>query len=343
MNPIALKSARCALLGLALLGLATASTAAIPIAHWTQASGAQVYLVESPTIPMVDIQIDFDVGGRRDPKDQPGLANLMAASTAYGVTARATQPALDENGLSDAWADLGASLGGSAGADRLSFALRTLTYPDLLEKATALAARQLGDAAFPEAPWLRDRAKLVASLKEASTRPATLARRAYSRAVYGEHPYGAESTEATLGRISAADMRRLHAQTLKSCHAKVSIVGAVGPAQADALVSRLLAYLPSTGCAALPAVPEVLPLPAAHGFDSHFERLILQVHRLCLLREIAKNLLRLAAKPREGSAHGAARDVAAPGRVAVAIDAGTEPAVVSSVVRRSAVAAVTPV
>ncbi len=263
MTAISFTPARLALLGLAALCCALTSHAAIPIAHWTQASGAQVYLVESPAIPMVDVQIDFDAGGRRDPKDKPGLANLMASGTAYGVKARGQDAALDENGLSDAWADLGASLGGSAGADRLSFALRSLTYPDLLEKATALAARQLGDPAYPEAPWLRDRPKLVASLKEANTRPATLAARAFAHAVYGDHPYGAESTEASLGRISAADLRSLHAQALRACSAKVSIVGALNRAQADALVSKLLAYLPTRGCDALPAVPEVAPLTAA--------------------------------------------------------------------------------
>ena len=258
-----LKSARCCWSGAALLCCALASHAAIPIAHWTQPSGAQVYLVESPAIPMVDVQVDFDAGARRDPKDKPGLANLMASGTAYGVKARGAAPALDENGLSDAWADLGASFGGSAGSDRLSFALRSLTYPDLLEKATALAARQLGDPAYPEAPWLRDRPKLIASLKEANTKPATLAGRAFAKAVYGEHPYGAESTEETLGRISAADMRALHAQALRSCSAKVNIVGALNRAQADALVTQLLAYLPTSGCDALPAVAEVAPLSAS--------------------------------------------------------------------------------
>jgi zinc protease len=263
-TPTLLKSARHCVSATLLLCAALTSHAAIPIAHWTQPSGAQVYLVESPAIPMVDVQIDFDAGARRDPKDKPGLANLMAASTAYGVKARGSEPALDENGLSDAWADLGASFGGSAGADRLSFALRTLTYPDLLEKATALAARELADPAYPEAPWLRDRPKLIASLKEANTRPATLAGRAFARAVYRDHPYGAESTEETLVRISAADMRALHAQALRSCSAKVSIVGALNRAQADALVTRLLANLPATGCDALPAVAEVEPLAAAH-------------------------------------------------------------------------------
>ena len=41
--------------------------AALPIQHWTQASGAQVWLIESASLPMVDVQIDFDAGSRREP------------------------------------------------------------------------------------------------------------------------------------------------------------------------------------------------------------------------------------------------------------------------------------
>jgi zinc protease len=254
---------RALLLGAVALCLLAPAQAAIPIAHWTQASGAEVYLVESPAIPMVDVQIDFDAGGRRDPIDKPGLANLMASGTAYGVRAQGAEAALDENALSDAWADLGASFGGSAGADRLGFSLRSLTYPDLLEKATALAARQLGEPSFPDTPWLRDRPKLIASLKESETRPGTLAGKAFARAVYGEHPYGAQISEMSLGRISASDLRALHSSALKACGAKVSIVGALNRAQTDALVTRLLAHLPSGPCEVLPAVPEVPALHAA--------------------------------------------------------------------------------
>jgi len=239
---------------------ASAGWAAIPIEHWTQPSGAQVYLVHSPAIAMVDVQIDFDAGARRDPQDKPGLANLMASATAYGIKARGNAAALDENGLSDAWADLGASFGGSAGADRLSFALRTLTYPDILEKAVALAARQLADPSYPDALWLRDRPKVLASLKEANTRPATLVGRAFAQAVYGSHPYGAQATEESWNRVSAADLRALHAQALRACNATVSVVGALTRAQADAAVSQLLAYLPASGCEALPTVPEVAAL-----------------------------------------------------------------------------------
>ncbi|HWP12535.1 MAG TPA: insulinase family protein, partial [Ramlibacter sp.] len=53
-----------------LLVCAGRTLAAIPVQHWTQPSGAGVFLVESPTIPMVDVQIDFDAGARRDPADK---------------------------------------------------------------------------------------------------------------------------------------------------------------------------------------------------------------------------------------------------------------------------------
>ncbi|CAM8640741.1 PqqL Predicted Zn-dependent peptidases [Comamonadaceae bacterium] len=237
--------------------------AGIPIQHWTQLQGARVFLVESPAIPMVDVQIDLDAGSRRDPADQPGLANLMATSTSNGVRASHAGPALDENQLSEAWADLGASFGGSASADRMSFALRSLTYPDILDQAVALAARQIGEPAFPEAPWLRDRPKLIASLKEANTRPATLAARAFNRAVYGNHPYGYEPTEASLLRTNVQHMRDLHARVLRACAVQVSIVGALNRTQADALVTKLLARLPQAGCVKPPPVPEVQPLAAA--------------------------------------------------------------------------------
>ena len=241
------------------------SLAGIPIEQWTQASGAQVYLVQSPGIPMVDVQIDFDAGSRRDPSDKAGLAGVTASMTGKGALAgkSATEPALDENALSEAWADLGASFGGGASTDRMSFSLRSLTYPDLLPKAVALAARQLGEPAFPQAVWQRERETLNASIKESNTRPATLAGRAFGAAVYGLHPYGYETTQETLARISVADMQALYSRLIVPCRAKVTLVGAVNRAQADALVTQLLARLPSSApsaCPALPAVADVAPL-----------------------------------------------------------------------------------
>jgi zinc protease len=255
--------------------LLTASAwAALPIQHWTQPGGAKVYLVESPGIPMVDVQIDFDAGGRRDPPGKAGLADVTAAMTAKGIAARGALPALDENQLSEAWADLGAGFGGSAGSDRMSFSLRSLTDPELLGRAVLLAARQLGEPALPEDVWQRDRARMSASLRESLTRPATVAGKAYAQAVYRTHPYGYETTPESLTAISVADMKALLERHLLPCRAKVSIVGAVTRTQADQLVAGLLARLPqpgTTACAPLPPVPEVTPLAAPQTLAIPFE------------------------------------------------------------------------
>ena len=246
--------------------VAQSAWAVLPVLHWSQPSGAQVYLVQSPSIPMLDVQLDFDAGSRRDPLEQAGLASATAGQAGQGVRAVGGQPALDENALGQAWADLGASFAASASSDRMSFHLRSLTEPALLARASALAARQLGEPAFASATWERDRQRASAALKEADTRPATLAARRFGAAVYASHPYGFDTTPQSLARISVADMQALYARSILPCRAKVSLVGAIEPAQADALVSQLLARLPQTPCAQLaplPVVPEVAPLTGA--------------------------------------------------------------------------------
>lgn len=240
--------------------------AAIPVQHWTQAGGAKVYLVESPAVAMLDVQIDFDAGSRRDPPAQAGLASMTANLLEKGVLANNGAPALDENALGEAWADLGADFGASASADRMSFSLRSLTDPALLDKAVALAARQIAEPAYPDAVWQRERQRLQAALRESYTRPGSVAGRAYAQAVYGSHPYGYEMTEATLARIGVADLKAAHAAGVVACRARISMVGAVTRAQADALATRLLSRLPSVPCASLPPLPaikEVEPLAKA--------------------------------------------------------------------------------
>jgi zinc protease len=254
--------ARGALAAALTVTLAAPAAAALPIQKWQQANGAQVWLIESPSLPIVDVQVDFDAGERRDPADKAGLASVTASMTGKGLEARDGQPAMDENQLGEAWADLAAGFGGSAGQDRMSFTLRSLTYPDLLPKAVQLAARQLGEPSFPDVVWQRDRQRMIASIREANTRPATIAGRAFQQAVYGGHPYGYETTEETLSRITVQDMRNFYRNILP-CRAKVSVVGAVNRAQADQLVTTLLSRLPAGNCQPLPAVPEVPGLSAA--------------------------------------------------------------------------------
>jgi len=150
------------LLCLALALAAAAAQAAVPIEHWTLPSGARIYLAATDALPIVDVQIDFDAGSRRDPPAQAGLAGVTAGMVEKGIRANGSDPAMDQNALGEAWADLGADFDASAGADRMSFSLRTLSEPSLLQKAVQLAAREIGEPAFPEDVWERERERLNA-------------------------------------------------------------------------------------------------------------------------------------------------------------------------------------
>lgn len=258
-------------------GCVFSAQAAIPIQSWTHSSGARVFLVPSPSIPMLDVQLDFDGGSRRDPAAQAGLASASAGLLSGGVKAQAGLPALDENQLSEAWVDLGARLDSQVSSDRFSVSLRSLTDPELLPQAVALAARQLAAPAWPQVVWQRDRERLAAALREAETQPATLAGRVFSQAVYGDHPYGLETTAASLAAISVADARRFYEQHVAACRARVSLVGAIDRAQADRIVDQLMGAIEHHGCASLPSVPEVRPLAQAFTARPAFDAAQAQV------------------------------------------------------------------
>ncbi|MFP5467716.1 MAG: M16 family metallopeptidase [Gammaproteobacteria bacterium] len=243
--------------------LCSVAQAAIPIQHWVHGSGARVYLVESPSIPMLDIQVNVDGGSRRDPAGQAGLASATAGMLSAGIRAQAGQPALDENQLGEAWTDLGAQFGAGASAERFSLSLRTLTEPDLLRRAVALAARQLAAPAWPEPVWQRERERMLAALQEEETQPATHAARAFHAAVYGQHPFGVEVRPETLAAIRVADMEAFYRRHVVACRAQVTLVGAIEREGANRIVDELMAAMGSHGCPELAQVPEVQTLPAA--------------------------------------------------------------------------------
>jgi zinc protease len=167
---------------------------------------------------------------------------------------------------------LGATVGANASADRMSFSLRSLTRPELLEAAVALAARQLAAPSFPSAVWQSERQRWVASIAESNTKPATQAGKAFNKALFGTHPYGAQVDEASLRRIDTPDMAQFLSRFMLLCQAKISVVGAVNREQTERMLTQLLGGLPrQSACPVLPMVGEVAPLKQAQKLEIPFE------------------------------------------------------------------------
>lgn len=257
MNRLNLCSGRRGLRLLAVTLLAiTAQTiqAAIPIDTWTAASGARVYYVASPDLPILDLQIAFPAGTAFDPVGKEGVASMVVGTIDLGAGS------LDENAIAEKLADLGARLAGSASNDLASLSLRTLSDPPTRKAALALLKSVITQPNFAETVVQREKARAIASLKESLTRPDTLAGRAFESGLYGSHPYGRQPTAATLEGITRDDLIAFHRGRFAAPAAVVTIVGAVTAAEARAIADDLTGGLPRS------KPPQGLPpvtLPAA--------------------------------------------------------------------------------
>lgn len=222
-----------------LSGFVMVAHATLPIDRWTTPQGARVVFMRAPAIPMVDVQIDFDAGSRREPATHTGLASFTVAMLDKAAAG------LKENEIEDALADVGAKLSGSAGSDRLSVSLRTLTSQPEMGRALDVMAKVLHKPEFPADILERERARSVAAIREAKTKPEAIGRETLSALMYGEHPYGRTASEETVKRIAVDDLKRFYADNFAANRAVVSIVGDVTREQASDIAQRLVAGLPT--------------------------------------------------------------------------------------------------
>lgn len=230
----------------------TLAWAALPIEHWTTSQGAQVLFVRAPSIPMLDLNIDFDAGGRYDPGDRIGLASMTNALMFRGADG------LDEEAIAEGFAMRGTVRGGGAGDDRASLSLRTLTSEAELDESLALFARVIATPTFPQAIVAREKDRVIHSIRESLTKPEVIAQRAFGEALYRDHPYGAHATPRSVAAIGRDDLLAFHRDRYGASRAVISMIGAIPRAQAARIAERIAAALPAG--VAPPAMPEV-PVP----------------------------------------------------------------------------------
>jgi len=232
---------------------ACAAQAALPIQHWTTPAGARVYFVASRGIPMLDINVDFDAGGRRVPADKAGLGGLTHTLLKAGSAARS------EEEISRRIADVGAELGGRADRDRASLSLRTLSSERERTQAIATFAEILQTPAFADAAFARERARLLDGVREDETKPDAIASKAFYRLLYAAHPYALAPTPETVQRIERADVEAFYRANYVAGRAVVTIIGDADRALAERVADQLTAALPRASGAAVPLAPVTQP------------------------------------------------------------------------------------
>lgn len=249
--------------------------AAIKIDTWQLTNGARVYFVENHSLPIVDLRVQFDAGSRRDTADKAGLADVTNTLLTRGVEAHGALPALSESQVLDGFADVVAQYGGGAATDVASVGLRVLSDKADRTVAIDLLSRVLAQPAFPQSALDRDRARMIAMLKEGQTQPDEIAGEAFQKALYGTHPYAFEATPATLEAITREDVVAFHHRHYVANRALVTLVGDLSRQEAQQIAERLTEQLPQGQ-----ALPEMPPVPAAVASDKRIAHPASQSHIL---------------------------------------------------------------
>ena len=219
------------------------------IQHWQTASGAKVYFVENHDIPMLDVAVDFAAGSGFDKPQQQGVAGLTHDLMDLGTAQ------LSEDDIAKQIADLGAQLGGHFDTDRAGISLRTLSNQTERDAALAIMVAVLQTPIFSDTILQREKVRSIAALKEAETKPESIASKAFNQAVFGTHPYGAHAEVSDIEKIQRDDLLNFYRSHYAAKGAIVAIMGDITQAEAAAIAQRLTANLPAGGAKGI--LPEV--------------------------------------------------------------------------------------
>jgi zinc protease len=212
--------------GVATKKKAAASTGALmlPTRHEsTTSSGLTVLAAERGALPLVAMRLVVRAGSAVDPQDKHGLADFTGRLMRRG-TAKLSADELDE-----AIEFVGASFAVGSNEDLLSFFVTTPA--EHFAAMMALLGQIVREPSFPEREVELARERTLAGFANDLDDPATIADRAFTRALWGEHPYGHDvgGCSAHVRTFTREDLVRFHRERLGPKVALLSVVGAVDP------------------------------------------------------------------------------------------------------------------
>ena len=192
------------------------------IEYWITSTGAEVYYVHAPELPMVDIKIVFDAGSSRD-EDALGIAMLTNSLLADGANGD------DADKISNDFESLGAIYATDIGYDSASLQLRSLTESELLKSAIANLKKVLSAPDFPTDALERRQSQMLIGIKAKQQSPAAVAKDAFMQAAYQSHPYAkpSEGTETSVKAIKRKDIVSFYKKHYTAKNSMIAIVGAV--------------------------------------------------------------------------------------------------------------------
>ncbi len=197
------------------------------------ANGMRLWLVPRPGFPKVAFALAVRGGMAADPKDRPGLSELVVATIDQGTTTRTAKKIAEEIQAA------GGDLTGEATADGI-----LITTDVLASKADAgltVLADVFQNATFPDEEVDLAKRNAADSLRAREAEPSFLAGRALARALFGEHPYSVISpTQESIAKTSAIELRREYARRFRPDQTLLVAVGDFDAEKMKVTIQNLL-------------------------------------------------------------------------------------------------------
>ena len=236
----------------ALTALHPAQSRAADVQKVVSDRGVTAWLVEDHANPILSVKLAFRGGAALDPRDKPGLANLVSSTIDEGageLSSQAFQRALSQKAI---------KLSFNAGSDAFYGSLKTLS--EHRERAFDLLRMALTEPRFDAEPVQRITSQIEANLARRSQQPRSVANRTLDKLMFPDHPYGQpnQGTRASLQRISRPDLHDFVETRFARDRLMLGVVGDITPAELEPLLDKAFADLPRT-TGDVPQVADVEP------------------------------------------------------------------------------------
>ncbi|PZR10214.1 MAG: peptidase M16 [Archangium gephyra] len=212
-------------------------------------NGLTVHLVPRGPLPLVAVRLVIRGGSAFDPVGKLGVGDFAARlfrRGAGGMTA---------NEISETVEFVGASVGGFANEENVIISLSTPSkhFTPMFE----VMSKVLLEPTFPESEVELARRRTLAALTNDLDDPGSLAERAITRTMWGDHPYAHELLQGKkdIEAYTIGDLKKFHRERLGPKVSHLYVVGAFDAKEVMKTIERTLGGW-SGGPNEIPTIPE---------------------------------------------------------------------------------------
>ncbi len=215
--------------------------AEVDITEVVSPGGITAWLVQEPSIPFMALEVRFRGGASLDAPDKRGAVNLMTGLLEEGAAD------LDARAFARELEALAASFDYDVSDDSLAVSARFLT--ENRDEAVELLRKSIIEPTFGQEALDRVREQVLTGLRSDAQDPNEIARAAFNKMAYGDHPYGSNyrGTTDSVTALTREDMIDAHRAVFAKDRLYVGAVGDITPEELGPLLDELLGALPDEG------------------------------------------------------------------------------------------------